>query len=81
MSMNRRSFISGLALLVASPAIVRASSLMPVKAFVEPTPPRFFGFGVGDLIEFDKGRFYRITHIARSGLVRTFGDRIEASFT
>jgi len=29
---SRRSFITGLAALVAAPAVVRASSLMPVKA-------------------------------------------------
>lgn len=32
MSLSRRSLITGLVSLVAAPAIVRASSLMPVKA-------------------------------------------------
>jgi hypothetical protein len=32
--LSRRSFIGGLAALVAAPAIVRVTSLMPVKAFV-----------------------------------------------
>lgn len=30
----RRSFLTGAALLVASPAIVRASSLMPIKSYL-----------------------------------------------
>lgn len=33
---NRRQLITGLISLMAAPAIVRASSLMPVKAFVLP---------------------------------------------
>jgi hypothetical protein len=33
---TRRSFITGLISLVAAPAIVRAGSLMPVKAIIEP---------------------------------------------
>lgn len=32
MSLSRRGFITGLTLLVAAPAIVRAASLMPVKS-------------------------------------------------
>jgi hypothetical protein len=35
---SRRSFITGLAALVAAPAIVRAGSLMPVKAIQPPDP-------------------------------------------
>jgi hypothetical protein len=31
--LTRRSFFTGLALLIAAPAIVRATSIMPVKAF------------------------------------------------
>jgi BMFP domain-containing protein YqiC len=43
MIVNRRSFISGLAALVAAPAIVRAGSLMPVKQMIEvPEPGRLF---------------------------------------
>jgi hypothetical protein len=34
MQLTRRGLIAGLASLVAAPAIVRASSLMPVKAWV-----------------------------------------------
>lgn len=33
---SRRGFISGLAALIAAPALVRASSIMPAKAWVEP---------------------------------------------
>lgn len=47
---SRRGFIAGLgALVIAAPAIVRASSLMPVRAWREialPEPPRgFIGWG------------------------------------
>ena len=37
MNTSRRGFLSGIASLLAAPAIVRASSLMPVKAL--PTVP------------------------------------------
>jgi hypothetical protein len=33
--MNRRGFITGLISFVAAPAIVRASSLMPIKPFID----------------------------------------------
>lgn len=36
MILSRRKLIGGLGLLIASPAIVRASSLMPVKAWDDP---------------------------------------------
>ena len=43
--MPRRKFLTGLMGLVAAPAVVRASSLMPVKSFVAvdlpPPPPGF----------------------------------------
>jgi hypothetical protein len=35
MTLSRRSLITGLASLVAAPAIVRVSSLMPVKAWAD----------------------------------------------
>jgi hypothetical protein len=41
----RRQFLTGLMGLVAAPAVVRATSLMPVKSFVEvnlPPPPAGF---------------------------------------
>ena len=34
--MNRRSFLTGLVGFVAAPAIVRVSSIMPVKAWADP---------------------------------------------
>jgi hypothetical protein len=37
--MPRRAFLKGLVGLIAAPAIVRASSLMPVKAWVEALAP------------------------------------------
>ena len=57
---SRRGLIGGFASLLAAPAIVRASSLMPVKALATPskavvwTPSN--GFVVGDLIRFVNGR-------------------------
>ena len=36
MEPNRRGFITGLISLVAAPAIVRVSSLMPVRQMIEP---------------------------------------------
>lgn len=37
----RRSFIAGIAALIAAPAIVRASALMPVKPLVVESEPPF----------------------------------------
>lgn len=37
LAVNRRSFLTGLGSLIAAPAIVRASSLMPVRGIVMPT--------------------------------------------
>jgi hypothetical protein len=51
----RRKFLIGLMGLVAAPAVVKASSLMPVKTFVEmelPPPPT--GFRRLTLAEFRK---------------------------
>ena len=39
MTPSRRSFIIGAAALIAAPAIVRASSLMPVRGIVQPAMP------------------------------------------
>lgn len=53
---NRRSFIAGLGAVFAAPAIVRASSLMPVKVLAPTAPNEYFfhtyagGFSVGDII-------------------------------
>jgi hypothetical protein len=53
----RRSLLAGLAALVAAPAIVRASSLMPVKALKTEWPPQhaFHALGIestDELVEF-----------------------------
>jgi hypothetical protein len=42
MLLTRRGLITGLVSLVAAPAIVRASSLMPVKAWVDAQPMTSF---------------------------------------
>lgn len=52
---TRRSLITGLASLIAAPAIVRAESLMPVRAIIQAPNPL--------------GRLFLITHIARNGEV------------
>ena len=44
MSLSRRSLITGLISLVAAPAIVRVSSLMPVKVMEEAAEVEFSGF-------------------------------------
>ena len=44
MSLSRRSLITGLISLVAAPAIVRVSSLMPVKVMEEAAEFEFSGF-------------------------------------
>jgi len=52
----RRSFLLGLASLIAAPAVVRAGSLMPVKApkWIQPTLiGNFDGFNIGDVITFE----------------------------
>lgn len=56
----RRKFLTGLTALIAAPAIVRAASIMPVRAFVEDYAFEFSGFGslvpIGQLPDF--GTFY-----------------------
>ena len=42
LSASRRSFITGLGAIFAVPAIVRVSSLMPVKALLQPTPEEVY---------------------------------------
>jgi len=44
MIITRRSIVGGLIGLVAAPAIVRAASLMPVKAIVLPAPVHLYSF-------------------------------------
>jgi hypothetical protein len=67
MIVSRRGFIGGLAGLLAAPAIVRATSLMPVKVFRRPLldlpENRWVGYGgtfnVPDLIF--QNRVWRVT--------------------
>ena len=47
LSASRRSFITGLGAIFAAPAIVRVSSLMPVKALLQPTPEEIYNIGLG----------------------------------
>jgi hypothetical protein len=64
---SRRSFITGLAALVAAPAIVRAASLMPVKAM--PTAEELYRLRMDEA--------YRIT---RENLSRSlYGDLVSAT--
>lgn len=71
MQVSRRGLITGLTAFLAAPAIVRASSLMPVKAWADgvalysvPHPvcdllagePLF----VGDMLYMDRGRYFRM---------------------
>jgi hypothetical protein len=46
-ALNRRSLMTGIGMLIAAPAIVRASSLMPVRAY---SALSLYGFG-GDVFE------------------------------
>ena len=66
----RRKFLTGLMGLVAAPAVVRASSLMPVKLFVAvdlPPPPP--GFRRLTLVDYRK--------LFEPGLQRLFDDMYE----
>jgi len=66
----RRKFLTGLMGLVAAPAVVKATSLMPVKSFVEvelPPPPA--GFRRLTLAEYRR--------IFEPGLQKLFDDMYE----
>jgi len=66
----RRKFLTGLMGLVAAPAMVRASSLMPVKSFVAvdlPPPPP--GFRRLTLVDYRK--------VFEPGLQKLFDDMYE----
>lgn len=70
--MNRRSFISGVVSLIAAPAIVRASSLMPVRGVAMPQPqwtPTFPYGEISPVLEDARSLngIYRITASWRSG--------------
>jgi hypothetical protein len=62
---DRRSFLKGLGLIIAAPAIVRASSIMPVKSYAPyldlggrstyvsyPVDASYNGLRLGDWVEF-----------------------------
>jgi hypothetical protein len=66
MTLSRRSLITGLVSLVASPAIVRASSLMPVKAWAEAPPMFFEAGGVEQAFDFGAGDYTVSYWIRRS---------------
>ena len=53
---SRRSFITGLAALVAAPAIVRVASLMPVRGIVMPITYQ------GVLLEFDQPHTFTVLY-------------------
>lgn len=64
----RRSFLTGLASLIAAPGIVKAESLMPVRSigrFAQPLP-----YELGSTFRF-AGQTYRVTEIAcsHSGII------------
>jgi hypothetical protein len=45
MSLSRRALIVGVSLFIATPAIVRASNLMPIRGVIVPVVPRrWYGF-------------------------------------
>lgn len=57
MMLPRRTFLKNLGLLIAAPAIVKVSSLMPVKALVEDAVPVFQSYPGGFVVYFDR-RFW-----------------------
>lgn len=56
--LNRRKLIGGLGLLIAAPAVVRASSLMPVKMEKE------IQFGPGQMVSFKPGQAMNVRFIS-----------------
>lgn len=52
-TLSRRKLLGGLGLLIAAPAIVKASSLMPVKAYAARAAERLY---VGDLVTLEVSR-------------------------
>lgn len=74
--LNRRGLITGLVSFVAAPAIVRAASLMPVKAITLDELP-LYGFSPGmaaslDMVDFDQvmREWARIMCVPDYGAVR-----------
>lgn len=76
--MNRRGFVIGLSAIIAAPAIVRASSLMPVKLFEPFTFARpmtateverlFQEFCRRDVIRFDSQVQFLISALDEAGI-------------
>lgn len=54
---SRRELITGLVSFVAAPAIVRVSSLMPVRSIIEPSPGILVGWNFIDACAEDVQRF------------------------
>ncbi len=76
--MNRRELVTGIGALICAPAIVRASSLMPVRAWDEPVMKATEWFDrasvrwgappeLGSLVYFDDGIVSKITSIRMIG--------------
>lgn len=66
--MNRRGFITGLASLVAAPAIVKAASLMPVRGIVMAADYGYSPamYAIGSLVEYDRAMWQcRWTEVAK----------------
>lgn len=69
--MNRRFFLKGALLVAAAPAIVRAESLMPVRAYTE-------GLFVPELLAYEAGEFDVIG--AGTGFYVRVGKTVQVSF-
>ncbi len=71
MILARRSFLTGLASALAAPAIVKASSLMPVKAIRAPTEEEIYA-----LLNERMNDVYRVTREAMARMIfgESFGE-------
>jgi hypothetical protein len=67
---RRRIFVCGVASVICAPAIVRAGSLMPIRALIVPMQPVYWGF-------IDRLRFHWMEQVLKNGWTpehaRTFG--------
>ena len=75
LSASRRSFITGLGAIFAVPAIVRVSSLMPVKALLQPTPEELL-----DLVHQRMLAAYEATHQAMLDNLYSDGTSFQLSY-
>ena len=57
---RRRIFVGGVASLICAPAIVRAESLMPIRALIVPIQPVYWGF-------IDRLRFHLMERALNNG--------------